>query len=185
MVRSRLQKTPDVSILKRKLLKPFFMAQDQKNLLNNIGSFEDLFAQAERHPEYWVERAILEFTDEVLRKLKASGISRTELAAELGHSRPQISRLLSGRNNFTLRTMVEVSRALNCELRLHLQSAGMQTAWIEYGMQRRRIKMVAPVSQPPDVGQTFTPCPKLLKHAHQATLRVEAVGTYEALPSAA
>ena len=163
------------------------MDQLQKNPSIKIGSFEDLFAQAEKHSEYWVEGAILEFTDEVLRKLEASGLSRTELAARLGHSRPQISRLLSGQNNFTLRTMVEVSRALNCELRLHLQSQGMRTAWIEfeYGSVRRHIKIVSPVTADLDIVQTFNPCPQLLEPARKTTQCVIPTDTNATVPAAA
>jgi transcriptional regulator with XRE-family HTH domain len=161
------------------------MDQNQSNALSKISSFEDLFSQAENHPDYWVEGAILEFTDEVLRKLKASGLSRSDLAEKLGHSPPQISRLLSGRNNFTLRTMVEVSRALNCELRLHLQSAGMRTAWVEYSAAPRRIKLASPVTLDLGFDQAFSPCPRLLNNVQESNLRTVTVSINETVSSPA
>lgn len=161
------------------------MDQHLKSPLNKVNSFEELFTQAENHTEYWVEGAILEFTEEILQKLKTSGVSRAELAERLGNSRPQISRLLSGQNNFTLRTMVEVSRALNCELRLHLQSQGMQTAWIEYSAVKRHLKLVSPANPSLDLGQPFSPRPRLLLEAKAAITRDISVSTNETVPAAA
>lgn len=133
------------------------MAQNLEKRSSNIDSFESLFAKAEQTPEFWLEGAILEFTDEVLRELEHRGISRSELATRIGASRPQITRLLSGRNNFTLKTMVAVSCALGCTLRLHLQRDGVQTQWIDYVYQRRQMTMVAPVIAELNFSQTFKP----------------------------
>lgn len=158
------------------------MAHIQKNQLSKIDSFESLFAEAEKHPEYWVEGAILEFTDEVLRAIRDAGLSRSDFAEKLGQSRPQVSRLLSGRNNFTLRTMVEVSRALDCRLRLHLQPDGMHSKWVDYNLSGRSTRLVTTVSTTLSLKDTFQTVSAIASANVAVTTTA---GTYEALPSAA
>lgn len=116
------------------------MARIPQKPYEKFESFDALFKQSEDRLGYWVEGAILEYTDEIRRKLDALGMSRGELAAKLEQSPPQVSRLLSGRNNFTLRTMVALARAVNCSLRLHLQSDGTHTAWRDYALVKPQVQ---------------------------------------------
>jgi hypothetical protein len=103
--------------------------QDNKSI-ENLGSFDDLFRHAEQHTDYWVELAKLEFTEEMLARMKESNIKKSQLAASLGAKPAFVTRLVSGHNNFTLETMVRVARALNCGFRSHLEPAGTKACWI-------------------------------------------------------
>jgi transcriptional regulator with XRE-family HTH domain len=96
----------------------------------NFDSFEEFFEQAEKRDGYWLERSKLEFTEEVLARMKETGITRTELAARLKSQPGMVTRLLSGRNNFELATMVRMARALDCALRTHLEPVGTKACWI-------------------------------------------------------
>ena len=93
-------------------------------------SFEEFFAQAEQRPGHWIELAKLEFTNEVIARMKELGISKSELAGSLDVRPGFVTRLLSGKNNFELATMVKLARALDCEYRSHLQPSGTKTCWI-------------------------------------------------------
>lgn len=93
-------------------------------------SFEGLFERAEERPAYWLELGKLEFTEEMLARMKERGITKGQLAVRLQAAPAFVTRLVSGRNNFTLATMVRVARALECEFRCHLQPAGTKAAWI-------------------------------------------------------
>jgi transcriptional regulator with XRE-family HTH domain len=93
-------------------------------------SFEEFFQRAEERPGYWVELAKLEFTEEVLARMKQRGISKGQLATLLGAKPAFVTRLVSGHNNFTLETMVRVARALDCEFRCQLQPSGTKACWI-------------------------------------------------------
>lgn len=85
------------------------------------------------------ERLILEVTEAISRLMEAGRISKAQLAARLGSSQPFITKLLSGSNNFTLRTMsdvffhlgwsahVEVG-AIGAALTLPSEEAGRSTA---------------------------------------------------------
>src|SRR5436305_6534045 len=83
-------------------------------------SFPELFEQAEQHDDYWVAGTILEFTEGVVREMKRQGVTRTELAKRLGATPAYVTKILRGKANFTLETMVRLARALDAELRVQL-----------------------------------------------------------------
>jgi transcriptional regulator with XRE-family HTH domain len=85
-----------------------------------VSSFSRLFQQAEGHEDYWLAGAILAFTESVARELERQGITRTELAQRLGASPAYVTKILRGKANFTLATMVRLARALDAELSVQL-----------------------------------------------------------------
>jgi transcriptional regulator with XRE-family HTH domain len=80
-------------------------------------SFEDLFREAKGRDDYWIEGAILDFTDDVCRLMDEIGVSRVELARRIGTSPAYVTKLLRGNVNFTLSTMVRVARALHATVK--------------------------------------------------------------------
>jgi transcriptional regulator with XRE-family HTH domain len=99
--------------------------------IGTFDSFDELFQRAEGRPGYWVELGKLEFTEEMLARMKERGVSKSQLAFRLQAKPAFVTRLVSGHNNFTLETMVRVARALDCEFRSHLQPAGTKACWID------------------------------------------------------
>jgi ribosome-binding protein aMBF1 (putative translation factor) len=89
--------------------------------------FEPFFETAERNAAHWIELAKLEFTEEVVARMKELGVSKSELAAKLDTRPSMVTRLLSGKNNFELATMVRLARALDCDYKSHLQPRGTKT----------------------------------------------------------
>lgn len=87
-------------------------------------TFGELFHRAEQHDEYWVARASLAFTESVSQLLEAQHLSRAELARRMGTSTAYVTKMLRGDVNFTLRTMVRVSRVLSAEFRPVVEAAG-------------------------------------------------------------
>jgi transcriptional regulator with XRE-family HTH domain len=87
-------------------------------------SFAALFEAAERHDEYWTERAIIEFTEDLSRWMESKQVSQADLAAAMGVSPPYISKVLKGNVNFTLATMTKLAYALGAEVRIHLAPIG-------------------------------------------------------------
>ena len=78
--------------------------------------FSEIFEDAEKNDSYWEELAILEFTEALIARLETLSLSKVEWAKKLGTTPSQITRLLAGKNNFTLRTMVKLARSLECGL---------------------------------------------------------------------
>ena len=99
--------------------------------INDFDSFEQLFDQLEERTGYWAERAKLEFTREVLARMEQCHISRSSFASKLGVAAGMVTRLLSGRNNFEIETMVRMAKALNCRFRSHLEPEGANTVWFD------------------------------------------------------
>ena len=85
-------------------------------------NFSELFQEAERHEDYWAAGAIMEFTERLVREMERQGITRVELARRLGASPAYVTKILRGKVNFTLATMVRLARALGTELHVQLGS---------------------------------------------------------------
>src|SRR5262245_42692406 len=83
-------------------------------------TFSELFQQAEQHEDYWVTGAIVEFTESLVREMERQGITRVELARRLGATPAYVTKILRGKANCTLATMVRLARALGGELRVEL-----------------------------------------------------------------
>lgn len=91
-------------------------------------TFPELFQEAEKHEDYWTAGAILEFTESVVGEMERQGISRSELAQRLGASPAYVTKILRGKVNFTLATMVRLARALDAELGIDLKGPALATA---------------------------------------------------------
>ena len=92
-------------------------------------SFRGLFEEAGKHLDYWVAGAEIEFTEELARVMQGQSVSRAELARRIGTSQAYVTKVFRGNANFTLTTMVKLSRALGMDLRLHLARQGAVTHW--------------------------------------------------------
>jgi transcriptional regulator with XRE-family HTH domain len=86
-------------------------------------TFRELCEEARQRDTYWEERAVLEFTEEVYRRMEALGLNKTQLAGRLGTSAAYVTKVLGGDANFTLRTMVRLALALECHVHTHLVPA--------------------------------------------------------------
>jgi transcriptional regulator with XRE-family HTH domain len=91
-------------------------------------SFSELFRDAERHQDYWIAGAILEFTESVVREMARQGLTRTALADRLGTTPAYVTKILRGRVNFTLATMVRLSDALGADLHVRLRGRSRRQA---------------------------------------------------------
>jgi ribosome-binding protein aMBF1 (putative translation factor) len=64
-------------------------------------TFSELYQQAERHEDYWVAGAIMEFTESLVREMERQGMTRVELARRLGATPAYVTKILRGKVNFT------------------------------------------------------------------------------------
>lgn len=90
-----------------------------------------VFDRARKRDRFWIETAILEFTEEITARMDTLGVRKTELAERLKVQPAFITKLLSGANNFTIETMVKTARALDADLRIHLQPRGRTSQWFD------------------------------------------------------
>jgi transcriptional regulator with XRE-family HTH domain len=94
-------------------------------------TFKALFEEARQHDDYWTEGLIVEFTAELSRWMGERKISRSALAAKIGHSPAYITKVLRGDANFTAATMTKLARAMGAEVRIHLAPTGSRTTWFD------------------------------------------------------
>lgn len=79
-------------------------------------------AEAARQTEaYRAEGASIRFTEDLIARMKTTGITRSALAEKIGASPAYITKILRGDTNFTLDSMAKIADALGCELTLGLQ----------------------------------------------------------------
>ena len=94
-------------------------------------NLNEIFDDGSESNTYWVELAKIEFTEEICKCMEDKGVSRKDLAGLMGTSPAYITKMLKGNVNFTLETMVKVTRALGCELRCHIQPEDAVSTWFD------------------------------------------------------
>jgi len=120
-----------------------------------IKSFAKLVDQAKKRDAYWLADTIYTFTEELHKLAENANISRAELARRLGVSPAYITKLFRGNANFTLSTMVRLTRAVGAHLHLHLAPEGEEGCWL-YGPRFLRQKAF-PADSADNYKSTVTP----------------------------
>jgi len=78
--------------------------------------FTDKLKEFQDDREFRTEQVIIDFTEKVVAVMRERGMSRVELAQRLGVSKAFVTKLLNGKSNLTIRTIVAITDALGCEL---------------------------------------------------------------------
>lgn len=94
-------------------------------------SFRQLYEKAKQNNSYWVEQAKLEFSIELNRVFKKSGKTQKELAESIGTSQAYITKVFRGDSNFTIETMVKLSRAVGGQIHIHIAPQNAKANWID------------------------------------------------------
>lgn len=105
--------------------------------------------EAGQDPDVAFEELILDVNEQIVARMRAEGLRRTDVAARLGVSRAFVTRLLDGPGNVTLRTLVRVANALDVDIDLRLRPRrvdGRRQATVRPAM-RAPVKPKAPVSK--------------------------------------
>ena len=75
-------------------------------------------------PEDQLENVLYDLTESIDVRMEELGINRSQLAGRLGVSRAAVTKMLRGNANFTVRTLVELGRALECRISIRLPPCG-------------------------------------------------------------
>lgn len=92
--------------------------------------FEKMAQEAREKDEYWVAAAIYDFAEQLHVAMVERKKSKADLAKAIGKSAPYITKILRG-GNFTIETMVRLSRALGYSLDVQMNRdlfAGMSVS---------------------------------------------------------
>lgn len=95
------------------------------------------FREAENTPEYQFEKAVVDLTEQLCEIMEAKGISRADLARQLGKSRAWVTKVLRGDQNLTLKTITDIFWELGYAARVEAEprwgrSADWDQDWGEY-----------------------------------------------------
>lgn len=82
-----------------------------------MSGFDDILEESEKSGYHNFFKLANSFARNVFSYLKNNNISQKELAARLGRTEAYVSKLLSGSQNVTLKTIAETANALDCEVK--------------------------------------------------------------------
>lgn len=81
----------------------------------------------ERRRVYEQECLIVETTEEIYKAMEAAGLSKVALAERIGSSKSNVTQLMSGSRNMTVRTLADIAAALGCKVTIRLDRAAQET----------------------------------------------------------
>ena len=90
--------------------------------------FQRLLEELKDDPEFKLEGLMLEINEDICRFMEKRGITRAELAEKLGTSRAYITKMLNGNPNLTLRSLVNIAHALECDINIRFCEKDFQTS---------------------------------------------------------
>lgn len=105
-------------------------------------TFKALFEDARRRDTYHVEEAILQFTSDLHQLMKDRRLNKAELARILGKSPAYITKVFRGDANFTIESMVKLTRALSGQIHIHVAPQEAEVRWIEVRAEAPRTRLV-------------------------------------------
>lgn len=80
-------------------------------------TFAEIYESMKETLAYQVEELSLAFTESILLRMEQlDDMPGKVLADRMGFSEAYVSKLLKGKNNFTLETLVKLARALECRI---------------------------------------------------------------------
>lgn len=120
-------------------------------------AFKDLFASAKKRFAYFLEGAIIGFTEDVVARMGELKMSKSQLAEKLECNPAYITKVLRGSTNFTLSSMVKIGIALDSELEVRLRPKTVKEDWggILQTMQTQRKIQLNPLLQWPNNRSAF------------------------------
>lgn len=82
----------------------------------------------ERDPEFVANFMIGKIIESIYKELEKQGISQSVFADKLGKSKQYVSKVLSEKVNFTIKSLARISCALDCDLEITLKNNSFENA---------------------------------------------------------
>lgn len=82
--------------------------------------FKALQEKFKDDPDYVAEGVLIDLLEQVVSEIDRRGWNQKQFAAALGCSDAYVSKILSGSENLTIRTISEVATVLGCSLKIAL-----------------------------------------------------------------
>ncbi len=79
-------------------------------------SLESYIEQNQYNIDYQTELSVIDLNEKIIAKMEELKINRVELANRLGVSKAFVTKLLNGNPNMTIKTIISIALALDCQL---------------------------------------------------------------------
>ena len=83
--------------------------------------YKEAFKRAQKSPEYWTERALLDLSRQLVEAMKKLGLTQKDLEEQMDKKPEFVSRVFSGRHNVTMATATQIAHALDMHLDIKLE----------------------------------------------------------------
>lgn len=92
--------------------------------MSKVETFAEMFEELRGSVEYYIEGATLEFTEQVIARMKETKTTPEVLAEKLGESVEWLNKLFAGGKPLNLENMTRVALALDCKVDLEMVPFG-------------------------------------------------------------
>ena len=83
---------------------------------NSSEKFAALLTEFQQSEAFELEQAKVEIAEQIYRLMQQKNISNVELARRLGSSKAYVTKILQGNTNFTIESLIKISRSLSCQV---------------------------------------------------------------------
>lgn len=108
--------------------------------MKTYGWFKKGLEEAQDSFEYKLENIELEIVERILAIMESKGINRAELARRLGVKKPTITRLFRDGSNMTLKRMLGIAEALDCDIKFQMENKNMIKKRVKKARKSQTIK---------------------------------------------
>lgn len=116
-----------------------------------ITTFKRRLEKAKQNLHFSVQRVILDFTEQVIRRMQILGINKAGLAERLDTSPAYVTKMLKCETNFTIESMTKLANVLEAGLEIRLCAKNFGSEWF-----RSEAESVVIVEEQ-DAAQKFKP----------------------------
>jgi predicted transcriptional regulator len=97
----------------------------------NKKSLDSLFESAKTKDAYWTSKVILEFTSDLYQLMKRREKTKADVARSLKTSQAYITKVFKGDVNFTINSMVRLTRTLGGKINIHVVADNVDVRWLD------------------------------------------------------
>jgi len=94
-----------------------------------ITTFKRCLEKAKKNLHFSVQRVILDFSEQVIRRMQILGINKAALAERLETSPAYVTKMLKCETNFTIESMTKLANVLEAGLEIRLCAKNIGSEW--------------------------------------------------------
>lgn len=89
---------------------------------NSSEKLAALLTEFQQSENFELEQAKVEIAEQIQRFMQEQNISNVELARRLGSSKAYVTKILQGNANFTIESLIKISRSISCQINIQFSS---------------------------------------------------------------